>query len=470
MRAQDGSPLRPEDAPGDRLYDRAPCGLLTTSDGGRIERANATFLTWSGYTEQAVLGADLADLLSPGDRIFYETRFLPVLQLQGAIGEVALGIRLADGSTVPTLVNAALDTESPGTAHHAILPVSARHDYERRLLQARRVAEASEARTRAMQNAAEAFGRSASPDSLAAALADSAMAALGATQVAVLLRDGPGMRLAGGALPVSAHLLPWTTDGAAPDSGSFVAQSVATPGADPLVAAELRDARLEQVAVVPLVHDGEVTGLLAGFFARAREIDEGFIDMQRALARQAAETLTRLALQARLECIALYDPLTGLANRTLLRSRLEHSLRPSSGEDVSMALIFIDLDDFKSINDELGHIAGDVVLKLIARRLTSVVRTGDLVCRFGGDEFVVACPQTDAAAADAIARRIQSAIRQPLAHDDWLRTVRASIGVTVQSWGGSRTLTAEDLLRTADEAMYRSKQVGKDRTTIVTGS
>lgn len=458
--------------PAARLYDLAPCGLITTTEDGRIQRANSTFQRWSGQSEDELLGTPFGALLNVGDRLFYETRVAPILRLQGEVREVALGILKADGSTMPALLNATLDAgdrgSSPVLVHHALLTVAARHDYERQLLHARRAAEASEARTHALQHATEAFGVCADADGVARALVDSAREAFLATDAAVLLHGGSEARVSAGKLPLAASLVPGCAGGAAPGPESFVAITTRDEDADPLVVAALRSARLESLTVVPLVHDGGTAGVLVCFFARAHDVDDAFIELQRALARQAAQTLARLALQARLEAIALSDPLTGLANRTVLRARIGTSLTPSAPHAPFLALIFVDLDDFKGINDDLGHHAGDAVLKVVAERLRNAVRADDLVCRYGGDEFIIVCPAADADVAAAIAGRVQAEIRRPLDPDDRSPlTVTASIGVCVHRLDGSHPCTPDDLLHRADTAMYRSKQIGKDRITLV---
>ena len=105
------------------------------------------------------------------------------------------------------------------------------------------------------------------------------------------------------------------------------------------------------------------------FFARRREFDEQFFDLQRALGRQAAQTLVRVRLQRQLEHLALHDPLTGLANRQLLQQSLDALIEDSQRADEPLTLVFFDVDDFKSVNDRWGHRAGDVVLCELAERL-----------------------------------------------------------------------------------------------------
>jgi diguanylate cyclase (GGDEF)-like protein len=131
----------------------------------------------------------------------------------------------------------------------------------------------------------------------------------------------------------------------------------------------------------------------------------------------------------------------------------------------SMAFMFIDLDGFKAINDGLGHAVGDSVLTEIGGRLASVVRHGDVVGRFGGDEFVVICEQADASAVERVSERLHAAIRQPLSGVANGAVVTGSIGIAIYS--GSIAMAPEVLFESADAAMYRSKHAGKNRTTMV---
>jgi diguanylate cyclase (GGDEF)-like protein/PAS domain S-box-containing protein len=160
---------------------------------------------------------------------------------------------------------------------------------------------------------------------------------------------------------------------------------------------------------------------------------------------------------------ATHDALTGLPNRVLLLDRLEHAVdvvRWSPNDQV--ALLFIDLDRFKFVNDELGHDAGDTLLRVVAERLAGALRGVDVVARLGGDEFVVLCPGLGLTAAQDVARRLLHAVSDsPVAVGDQKVEVTASVGVTVA--GGSEEQHAETLLREADAAMYQAKAHGRNR-------
>jgi diguanylate cyclase (GGDEF)-like protein len=160
--------------------------------------------------------------------------------------------------------------------------------------------------------------------------------------------------------------------------------------------------------------------------------------------------------------LATHDPLTGLPNRTLILDRVEQMLARSARSKSPVAALFIDVDNFKSINDTLGHGAGDELLRAVAARLDGVVRGADALGRLGGDEFVVIAEELSLAAGpELVAERLLNALKHPfkLGENDEIRvTVTASIGVAA----GSRTC-AEELLRDADIAMYRAKWDGKNR-------
>jgi diguanylate cyclase (GGDEF)-like protein len=160
--------------------------------------------------------------------------------------------------------------------------------------------------------------------------------------------------------------------------------------------------------------------------------------------------------------LATHDPLTGLPNRTLILDRVEQMLARSRRSQTPVAALFVDLDNFKSINDTLGHGAGDELLRAVTARLNGVIRDADALGRLGGDEFVVVSEELSLAAGpELVAERLLEALKQPFklgADEETHLTVTASIGIAV----GDHT-SAEELLRNADIAMYRAKWDGKNR-------
>ncbi|MGD9753643.1 MAG: EAL domain-containing protein [Acidimicrobiia bacterium] len=167
----------------------------------------------------------------------------------------------------------------------------------------------------------------------------------------------------------------------------------------------------------------------------------------------------RKALESQLIRQAFHDPLTGLANRVLLADRVEHALQVNSRGGPDPVVLFIDLDDFKMINDSLGHPAGDRLLVELADRLSNCLRPGDTAARMGGDEFAVLLENAGTADADAlrlVAERVLDRLTQPLVIDGTQITPRASIGVA----SGAQASSGSDLLRNADLAMYMAKAQG----------
>ena len=172
----------------------------------------------------------------------------------------------------------------------------------------------------------------------------------------------------------------------------------------------------------------------------------------------------RIALQQQLELQATHDPLTGLPNRAMLFDRIHRASQGLGvGTNRHLALLFIDLDHFKNINDSLGHSVGDQLLCAIARRVRTVVRPSDLVGRFGGDEFVVLCEDLeDDEAATAVAGRIEMTLEAPFRVDGHDIHVGVSIGIAL----ADETHDAEAVLRDADTAMYRAKSGGRGQWVV----
>lgn len=157
---------------------------------------------------------------------------------------------------------------------------------------------------------------------------------------------------------------------------------------------------------------------------------------------------------------AFYDSLTGLANRTLFADRLDHALALAGRREEALAVLFLDLDDFKVVNDTLGHGAGDALLVEVAERLVAHTRVSDTVARLGGDEFAFLLEATTEEGARRFAHRITEALESPFAIAGRTLTVRATVGYAI---GAREDDEAEELLRNADLAMYSGKRQGKGR-------
>lgn len=459
---------------GVELFDRAPCGLLVSTPAGIITEVNDTFLRWTGYERASVLGTPFEQLLTIGSHLYYETRYLHVLCLAGEVREVALTLRCVGGAELAVLVNSTTDVTADATlVRTAIFDRTQRHTLERELLLARRLAEASEVRVRVLQDAGTAFGACDSEAGVAETLVSIAQHAFRATAAAVVLVDEAGeMRLAAGHHPLLDALA--GTVVRRPEAETLAAGQVVTvvslddaQSRFPDVAAAMRATRLEALCAIPLVGGARSLGFLICVYGRQRSFDDAVVSLQAALALQAVQVFERVRLHTELQNLALYDLLTGLANRRLLRHALNAALVSAERHHTSLAVIFLDLDGFKAVNDGLGHLAGDAVLEQIARRLRGVVRGSDTLSRFGGDEFVVVCEDIDDDEARGLAERIRLSVSRPLAGLAAAFTVTVSVGIALHTPGGGTVATAADLLQSADQAMYASKAMGKDTSTLV---
>ncbi len=244
------------------------------------------------------------------------------------------------------------------------------------------------------------------------------------------------------------------------------------PGLDGVDVCRAIRARSEPYAYVILLtgkteKEDVVRGLDAGaddYIAKpchALELEVRLRAGRRVLDLQEALIASREALRRE----AMHDALTGLLNRTALLEHLERELLRVARQSGSLCAIMIDVDHFKSINDEHGHLVGDSVLRMLARRFGGVLRTYDAAGRFGGEEFLLVLPDCDARYGQAVAERLRREIAgRPVRTQRGDIQVTASLGVAAAE--PSRHASAEMLLRAADLAMYRAKFDGRNRTCL----
>lgn len=217
----------------------------------------------------------------------------------------------------------------------------------------------------------------------------------------------------------------------------------------------------QQTLCIPLLAQGETIGVL--HFVMPADIDmENAQSLWNALAEQVGLTLANIQLRDSLREQAIRDPLTGLFNRRYMLEALDQAHSRAERMKSDIAIMMIDLDHFKMFNDNFGHDAGDHVLKSVAQILKDSIRQEDIACRFGGEEFCIVCPSTNAEQAQHIADRIRKAISvQELTMNKMaLGKVTTSIGIAVFP---DHAETMEYTIKAADEALYLAKQNGRDR-------
>jgi len=211
---------------------------------------------------------------------------------------------------------------------------------------------------------------------------------------------------------------------------------------------------------------GDEIGRVVDALERMREgLQRAYRDLEQTNAELQADIAARLRAEATAEHLAHHDALTGLPNRRLLFQRITHELAVAERSSTLGALLFIDLDHFKTLNDARGHGVGDAVLIEVAQRLRSHLREIDLVARLGGDEFVALLPMLGeqrervALNASTVAEKLRSALAQPIVVREEVYRLSASIGIALFPEDGS---AAEDLLKHADTAMYQAKAEGRN--------
>ncbi|MFQ1003592.1 diguanylate cyclase [Modestobacter sp. SSW1-42] len=240
----------------------------------------------------------------------------------------------------------------------------------------------------------------------------------------------------------------------AQERGSTVLATLTAP--DPWVDEVLGGAA--RVIVVPFALEGQGSGTLS-FADDARSgsrIEQRRVGVAEQAVAHAATAFARVALLEHLQQSALTDGLTGVANRRAFDTALEREVTTAVRADAALAVVIIDLDHFKSLNDSYGHQAGDDVLRAVGAALRSCVRRGDVVARYGGEEFALVLPGASVDDAVEVADRVRAALRDITGP----RTVTASLGIASRASAGD---TGAELLAAADAALYSAKGSGRDQ-------
>jgi diguanylate cyclase (GGDEF)-like protein/PAS domain S-box-containing protein len=412
----------------DLIFDQAPLGMALMTTAGLILRVNDAAAEIVGRQPAELVGATLRHVVHPADCDGVMAQLDALVA--GTISHLRAQTRLvhADGRRrVWVCVHAACVREADGTPQVVIAQIED--------VTERRRADV------ALAEAEELFRTTFEMAPIGMILTDAA---------GVMLRVNPAFGEIVGQLP--AELVGRTVNLIThPDDRSVTASQVQllTSGEIDILSIEKRyirsDGRLIWVSVsASCVRDG--SGLPLYLIGQIADITER---------RQMSERLTHAAL---------HDSLTALPNRDLFIDRLEMALRRARRGGRLVAVMFIDLDDFKLVNDSLGHEVGDRVLRAVADRMSGALRTSDTLARFGGDEFTVLCEEVVGEAhAREIAERLRAALRQPLTVAGVATQVSFSVGIALS---GDEAESGATLLRQADTAMYRAKAGGPARVEV----
>jgi diguanylate cyclase (GGDEF)-like protein/PAS domain S-box-containing protein len=433
----------------ERGFQDAGIGMAFVDAHARWVRVNHALATVLGATPDALHGQPIAASLDPASG-----RLISTLQrqLQGGrprVDPTELTVVRPDGASRQVLVAGDVVTESD--APQLFLQVQDLTN-ERR---AERFAEVLVDLSRRALSEVDV-------DQFLGELTGTVAHAVGADVVAALIvGDGGGRVVA----PADALTADQREGLAAADDPICAALETGTPvhwhdlldDRGPTVDALLA-AGMESATVLPLAPGiGPPAALIVGRrVARSAEpVDEA--RFLHSVANLVTVALERGRREERSRHHALHDPLTGLANRTLLSAHVAHALRAVGRGEALVGALLLDVDRFKDVNDTLGHEAGDRLLLAVAERLTAASRSSDLVARLGGDEFVIVTTARSLDELEAMAERIQATLAEPFQIDDADQYVGASIGIAVAQDPGA---TADILLRDADVAMYRAKSAG----------
>jgi diguanylate cyclase (GGDEF)-like protein/PAS domain S-box-containing protein len=432
--------------------------VAVVAPDGRLRAVSPSIEQRLGHGTGRLIGAPVSSLFVADPAHVPNDVLERVFAEPGAHGPFTLMALTADGRS--RAVEAIIDNQLGGDGSGSVVVTAVD-------LTERRMRDAAMAEQRALL---EAIARGVGVDSLVERLVERIEHWIPDAVAAVLLIDDAGHWRAAAAPSVPETLVD-LLGGADPSSpigkalGGLPETTTAVSVLDPVwfpLRGACRDAGIEMLWIRPfrVLDHQRSAGAIVVVRTDRRLLDEAELDLVEQSSHLAAIAVERRAATEALEHRALHDDLTGLPNRTLLLDRIRQALHRSTREHAGVAVLFVDLDRFKHINDTLGHAAGDAVLGEVARRLQDVLRAGDTVGRLGGDEFLMVCADIGGVVdAMTVAQRVWECLDEPLHFGGDPLRVRASIGVALAD---SHDLAPEAIIRNADHAMYRAKERGRD--------
>lgn len=429
-----------------------PSGVVLVDARRRIVDASALAVEWFGMPASELIGQPIDRLaVRPEKDRSPDSEYLP------AVAEITH----PDGSMLPVLV-AEGAPDDDGNRYITLFNAREQRAFRQELQARHTLTQRTQTRLELVIAASIAFSEASDEQELADVLVRTMASAYAAEDAVVFLLDDDMVfqEVAGaspfknledvGAMTAAAMQLRTVTKISGVEAAYAAAHAVG-------VAFEASG--VQSIIIAPIHQRDVPLGIVAAFFHHPRTFDEQASPLADALAGQAARAISALRLQQRLEHAARHDDTTGLPNRRLLD---EWTLSPDPVDAAFVGVLFVDLDDFKAVNDQLGHHMGDLVLREVGLRLQATVREHDTVARFGGDEFVIVCELPSAQSILEMAERVKDSVRIPYSILPAGLELSASVGVSATA-RDSGFVGSGSVLRAADEAMYRAKQAGGDQ-------
>ena len=445
------------------VVDTAAALVVVIDLDGRVQTVNPACTALTGYSADEVNGRAFEELLRPAETDRVRTEWPALLGSPGA-RQFDAGLVTRDGDVKLIAWSAIAARDAEGEPDHVIatgIDITDRKRSEQELRRRlRREAAVAELGRRGLEGLSLPELMARSVDLVAAQLDLDRAEVWEVTQFTgeLVLTAGRGWDHSA----VNATRLPadhTTQPGFTLDSDEPVAVSDFEEEQRFSLPDELRAAGVRSGVSVTIPGPRRPYGVLAGHSLAPRDYSQDDILFMHSVAHVLAAAIERWRSEESIRHNALHDPLTGLPNRTLFLNRLAHVFSKREATASSAAVMFLDIDNFKLVNDSLGHDIGDRLLRAIAPRLSEALRPSDTVARFGGDEFVVLCEEVaDGRDALQVADRLQEVLAAPFDLDGEEHFLSASIGVALANGAYA---TPEEAMRDADAAMYRAKERGR---------
>lgn len=406
------------------LYNRAPCGYHSLDANGVIVRINDTELQWLGYArDEVVEKLKFSDLVTSASLRTFQRNFPQFLE-RGWVQDLEFDLVRKDGSVFTALLNATAIYDASG---HYLMSRSTLFDITERKLMEKTLQESEERFRGILEHA---------PIGMATVSLSGKF--LQANRALCEIVGYSKEELEGLTFQAITH----------PDD-----LDLDLANAQRLLNGEIQSYQMEKRYIRK---NGEVVWIqLTGSILRSGEAPRYFI-------AQIEDITERKRSQEQIRQLAYYDTLTNLPNRRLLLDRMHHALSQAKHHGRSMAIMFLDLDHFKQINDTLGHDVGDELLKVVAKRLSTCIRSGDTVSRQGGDEFVIILEEV-AHSQDAalVAEKTIKTLSEPVIVREHELHITTSIGIAIYPVNGTDDVL--ELMKKADMAMYSAKEAGRNQ-------